>query len=140
MIKKHARSKGVDMEILQRALIEAIEESMGFTLKKDNAVLKRAFCARISLDKSYVIVLNKAILKQFSLDFLGVSEPKEDELVDITKEISNIIAGKAKVIYEESGAIFKLGIPQFIGYGFSGEYKASFGYKYKNMRCSIYEV
>lgn len=129
------------MEMLQKALVEAIEESMGFTLTKDSLVLKQAFCASISLDnKNYVIMLNKAILKQFSLDFLGVSEPQEEELIDITKEIANIIAGKAKVLYEESGAIFKLGIPQFIGYGFSGEYKASFGYKYNNMRCSIYEV
>lgn len=129
------------MDILQRALVEAIEESMGFTLIKDSVTLRRAFCASITLDsKNYVIILNKAILKRFCLDFLGISEPQEEELVDITKEISNIIAGKAKVLYEESGTIFKLGIPKFIGYGFSGVCKVAFGYRYKNMRCSIYEV
>ncbi|RDU64103.1 hypothetical protein [Helicobacter sp. MIT 14-3879] len=129
------------MKTLQNALIEAIRESMGIMLKKDNKLLKKAFSSKITLDnKNFIIVINKPLLEKFALDFLDIVNPNDDILIDIAKEIANLIIGKAKVLYENSGSIFKLGIPEFIGYKVIKNYNNVLSYKYKNMRCSIYEV
>ena len=129
------------MEILQKALLCALKDTLSISMVEDRIPLNRAFTSKISLDsRTLYIVTNKALLLKFALDFLNEKNPNEATLIDISKEIANITIGKAKVLYEENGMILKLGIPEFIGNKIINHYNKSIGYKSQNMRCSIYEI
>lgn len=129
------------MNTLQNALVYTIKESMGFDLKQDSTPLKSAFSSKISLeDKTFIIAINEALLLQFAKDFLDSSNPSKDTLIDIAKEIANLILGKAKVLFEENGTILQLGIPEFIGWEYISNYKSVFSYTHNDMKICIYEM
>ncbi|RDU57305.1 chemotaxis protein CheX [Helicobacter sp. MIT 99-5507] len=129
------------MEILQKALLCAIKDTLNVSMIEDKIPLKRAFVSKIRLDsRTFYIATNKALLLKFALDFLNEENPSNDTLIDISKEMANIAIGKAKVLYEESGIVLKLGIPEFIGNKIINNYNKCIGYKSQNMRCSIYEI
>lgn len=105
------------MNILQNALVCAIKESMGFDLAQDSMPLETAYSSKITLEnKHFIISMNKPLLARFAKDFLDSPNPSNDTMIDIAKELANLILGKAKVLFEESGHILKLGIPEFIGW------------------------
>ncbi|MDE6886387.1 MAG: chemotaxis protein CheX [Helicobacteraceae bacterium] len=129
------------MKIMQNALLRAIKESMGIVLETNNSIFQSPFASKITLDKkAFIIVVNDELLKKFALDFLGTQEVDNDTLMDISKEIANLIVGKAKVLYEQEGRILKLGIPQFIGDEKITNYIDVISYNFENLRCIIYEV
>lgn len=129
------------MEILQKALLCAIKDTLNVSMIEDKFPLNKAFTSRIRLDsRTFFIVTNKPLLLKFALDFLNEDNPNNDTLIDISKEMANITIGKAKVLYEESGIVLKLGIPEFIGNKTIDNYNGRIGYRSKNMRCSIYEI
>ncbi len=129
------------MEILQDALLFTIKNTMNIPMVIDKYPLKKSFISKIMLDsKTFFIVCNKPLLMQFAKDFLLENDPSDEILIDIAKEISNMIIGKVKVLYEESGNILKLGIPEFIGNKMVLNYSKCIGYRSGNMRCSVYEI
>lgn len=129
------------MDILQEALLCAIRDSLDISMVEDKVPLKKSFTSKIRLDsKIFYIVVNKALLLRFAMDFLGEKNPNDATLIDISKEMANLAIGKAKVLYEESGSILKLGIPEFVGNKIIEKYNRRIGYKSGKMRCSIYEV
>lgn len=129
------------MNILQNALICAIKESMGFDLTQDSEPPKSAFSSKITLEnKHFIISMNKPLLVRFATDFLDSPNPSNDTLIDIAKELANLILGKAKVLFEDSGKILKLGIPEFIGWEYISNYENAFSYKFDDMKICIYEM
>ncbi len=129
------------MEILQNALLFTIRDTLNISMVEDRNPLKKSFTSKIMLDcKMFFIVSNRALLMRFTKDFLFEDNPDNDTLIDISKEMANITIGKAKVLYEESGSILQLGIPEFIGNKIIGNYNKCIGYKSGKMRCSIYEI
>lgn len=129
------------MNILQNALICAIKESLGFDLEQDSAPPKSAFSSKITLEnKHFIISMNKPLLARFAKDFLDSPNPSNDTMIDIAKELANLILGKAKVLFEESGHILKLGIPEFIGWEYISNYENAFSYKFEDMKICIYEM
>lgn len=129
------------MNILQNALVCAIKESLGFDLEQDSTPLETAFSSKIALEnKNYIISMNKPLLTRFAKDFLDSPNPSNDTMVDIAKELANLILGKAKVLFEEDGHILKLGIPEFLGWEYISNYKNAFSYKFDDMKICIYEM
>lgn len=129
------------MNILQNALVCVIKESLGFDLEQDSTPLETAFSSKIALEnKNYIISMNKPLLTRFAKDFLDSPNPSNDTMVDIAKELANLILGKAKVLFEEDGHILKLGIPEFLGWEYISNYKNAFSYKFDDMKICIYEM
>lgn len=129
------------MDTLQNALVCAIKESMGVDMVKDSTPPKSAFSSRIALsNKTFIISMNKPLLTRFAKDFLDSPNPSNDEMIDIAKELANLILGKAKVLFSEKGEILKLGIPEFIGWEYIGDYANAFSYKSGAMKICIYEM
>ncbi|RAX51789.1 hypothetical protein CCY99_08290 [Helicobacter sp. 16-1353] len=129
------------MEILQLALLNTLKETLNISMIEEKKPLSRSMSSRINLDsKIFVIVANKPLLRLFAKDFLHETNPNEEILIDISKEITNLIIGKAKVLYANNGKTLKLGIPEFLGNKAISNYNKAIHYKYKDIRCSIYEV
>lgn len=129
------------MDIFKLALIITIENTLGITLKHTNLILKKSFASSITLgEQSLVVVINKALLYRFALDFLDDENPNIDTIKDISKEMTNLIIGKAKVLFEERGENFKLGTPLFIGNQVIKGYNQSVHCKFSKFRCSVYKV
>ena len=129
------------MDTLKLALILTIENTLGITLKQTDFMLKKSFSSQIILGSySFIVVINKALLNKFAFDFLDDKNPNFDTIRDISKEITNLIIGKAKVLFEEKGDIFKLGTPSFIGNQVIKNYNESVHCKFSKFRCSIYKV
>lgn len=129
------------MDIIKSALVLTIENTLGITLKPTNYILKKSFSSQINLGEySFIVVINKALLYKFALDFLNDKTPNLDTIKDISQEMANLIIGKAKVLFEENGNTFKLGTPLFIGNQAIKDYNKSIHYKLSKFRCSIYKV
>lgn len=127
------------MRVLQKAVLLAIKDSLNLNLDGDLSPIKRAYAVKITLgERAYNILLNRAMLLKFAADFLGEHNPQERLLIDIACEMTNLILGKAKVLYEENGEIFKLGMPEFLGIRLLKQ--NGFGYKFKNCKIGIYEL
>lgn len=129
------------MNILQSAIFGALKESLGISLVPDSTPPKSAFSSRITLeDKIFIISINKPLLTRFAKDFLESPNPSNDTMIDIAKELANLILGKAKVLFEEKGEILKLGIPEFIGWEYIDDYANALSYKSGDMKICIYEM
>lgn len=129
------------MNVLQNALICAIKESLGFDLVQDSTPPETGFSSKIALEnKNFIISMNKPLLMRFAKDFLDSPNPGNDTMIDIAKELANLILGKAKVLFEDSGKILKLGIPEFIGWEYISNYENAFSYKFDDMKICIYEM
>lgn len=129
------------MEILKLALVSAIKESLNIDLNETSIALKQSFSSKINLgENTFIVIINKALINKFALDFLNDENPNLDSIQEITKEISNLIIGKAKVLFEENNNILKLGTPIFIGKDKIKKYNYSIHFKFKTFRCSIYKV
>lgn len=129
------------MQILQEALLVALQESIDVTMQEDTKALLPPFASKITLDlEAFVIVMNRELLLRFASDFLNENNPDEIVLIDIAKEVTNLIIGKAKVLYEEKGRILKLGIPESFDNDRVESYKKALHFRHGNMRCSIYKL
>lgn len=83
----------------------------------------------------YYMFLKKDTLQLFARKFLFVEDfIQEDELSDLTKEIINLIIGKAKAnMEEESHKSLKLGTPEYLG-------KVSYPFPVKLLSYEIYKL
>lgn len=129
------------MDLLKMALVMTMEDTLGITLKQTKTVLKKSFSSTITLgDYSLIVTINKALLKKFAQDFLDDKNPDPDTIKDMSQEITNLIIGKAKVLFEENGDIMRLGTPLFIGSRVISEYSDALHFRVSKFRCSIYKV
>lgn len=129
------------MQLLQQALLSALQESINVIMQRDSTPPLGALASRIQLDSEiFVIAVNNELLLRFASDFLEESNPNEIVLADISREITNLIIGRAKVLYEGNGKIFKLGIPEFLGDIAIENYKDAMHFRYEDLRCSLYEL
>lgn len=132
------------MEILQNALVCAVRECLSIDLvqeKNAESALDSAFASKITLgEKTFIIAPNKAFLAQFATSFLDSSNPSQSTLKDIAKEIANLIAGKAKVLFEEQGQILKLGLPELINGAQIPAPSLACAYRCGEVGICIYEI
>lgn len=132
------------MEILKNTTRAALKEFMGVEFEEVKKPLRRALSSSINInDKHFVVMINKAFINKFCLDFLGESNPLSDNICDASKEIANLIIGKFKMSQRNSNDkkfSMKLGIPEFIGVKSIGKYKSAVHFNFNKLRCSIYEV
>lgn len=129
------------MKILQDALLYTLRNSINIPMQESFEPLRRAISSKITLDsRTFIIVANKALLKQFAVVFLNEKNPSDEMIGDISREFSNVVVGRAKVAHEDGGEVLKLGIPEYLGHRQIRRYISGFHYAFSNMRCSIYEV
>ncbi len=83
----------------------------------------------------YYLFLKKDTINEFAEAFLGIKCESEDELNDLTKEVSNLIVGSAKAYLDDKhpDKKFKLGTPEFLG-------KISYPFPIKLDDFSIYKL
>ena len=107
-------------------IIEATQNFFNDILQMEIKECKRMpshgfFCSKIYIFKGDIknevsIFMRKETLNNISEIFLFEQNPNEETLIDLTKEISNLIAGSAKVLLEEkSGHEYLLSTPEFLG-------------------------
>lgn len=132
------------MEILQNALVCATKECLSIDLVQETNAESRldsAFASKITLgEKTFIIAPNKAFLAQFAKSFLDSANPSQSTLKDIAKEIANLIAGKAKVLFEEQGQILKLGLPELLEGAQIPSPSRAHAYKCGEIGICIYEI
>ncbi len=85
----------------------------------DYAPTHSAYAAAIpvkgDVNADVTVYINRKSLNKMALLFLFEENPDEAALVDLIREITNLIVGKAKVIAQEKGVAFDIGTPEFIG-------------------------
>ncbi len=80
------------------------------------------YCAKISIYKNDIkydilIFLKKCTINLISNILLFEKNPNEQEMIDLLKEIANLIAGTAKTLIEEfdNKSIYELSTPEYLG-------------------------
>lgn len=123
---------------MQNILKEAIKnyiESIGVDLVECKTNPKKGFVAKISIngDLNYdiFVVLPESKLKYIANLWFGDDNFDVD---DLTKEISNLIVGNAKVVASNKGISFDISTPEFLGEYNNIDYDDILKYKFKN-RC-----
>jgi hypothetical protein len=66
-------------------------------------------------DTRVYLYIPKPTLEKMVFLFLNEESPKDDTLRDLTLEVANLIAGRAKMIAQENNLLFNISTPNFEG-------------------------
>ncbi|OPA81614.1 chemotaxis protein CheX [Campylobacter pinnipediorum] len=97
-------------------------QTLGFDVKSAKSLGKGFYGASIPLYKddtefNFYLFFKKDTLKNFANAFFGQDDVSEADFDDLSKEISNQIIGRVKVVLNNSNdkSQYKLGTPEFLG-------------------------
>lgn len=110
--------------MLEKSLKSATRYFISDVLTQDISLCDKdldghAYVAQIKVktNAQYIVdfFIGKKGLHKMSSLFLYDHHPQEETLRDLTKEVANIIAGRAKTVALEDGYSFDISTPTFIG-------------------------
>lgn len=129
------------MEIVIQSFIDTIQTTTGITPVQTLEGITHGYCSKISTDRAnFYFCSDLNFLYFLSRSILCESNPQEEELYDLCKEIANLVIGKAKVLYSQQNIQISIGTPSFMGEnsisqnGLEGMYFAV-----ECGKCSIYK-
>ncbi|RAX58906.1 hypothetical protein CCZ01_01550 [Helicobacter monodelphidis] len=132
------------MDFFKEAFCVAMEQSLGDTPKECKERLQEGFISSIRITQegeefSLYLVISSQLLEYFACSLLMDDTPDKEVLKDISQELSNLIAGVAKVKASDASRSFQMGTPTFICIGlFSQPFKQYCSFEYLGARCTLY--
>ena len=102
------------MDILKRSFIEVMRMTIGMEPHPCTTPLENGYLSSIKLDDTSIYILaSKPLLLLLAKSLLFEDTPTEEVLQDLTKELANLIIGKAKILSQEAGKDPSISIPLF---------------------------
>ncbi|MGP1450531.1 MAG: chemotaxis protein CheX [Wolinella sp.] len=132
------------VDVLRRAFIKAIEETLEETPRVSRRAIKNGFISTIEILQNgeripVYLIVRPLLLQALAERLLGEMEPDENTLIDLSNELSNLVVGVAKVIGSEEGEEFNISTPQFLKVGnLKPVSDAELHFKTSHSFCSIY--
>lgn len=103
------------MEILKKSFLEVMQ-TLNTSLHPHPTPLTQGYLASIKLNDATIYILaSTPLLTLLAQNLLFEDNPDAATLQDMTKELANLIAGKAKVLSQEKGQAASISTPLFCG-------------------------
>ena len=103
------------MEILKKSFLEVMQ-TLNVSLHPHLTPLTQGYLASIKLNDATIYILaSTPLLTLLAQNLLFEDNPDAATLQDMTKELANLIVGKAKVLSQESGQTASISTPLFCG-------------------------
>ena len=103
------------MEILKKSFLEVMQ-TLNTSLHPHPTPLTQGYLASIKLNDTTIYILaSTPLLTLLAQNLLFEDNPDAATLQDMTKELANLIAGKAKVLSQASGQTASISTPLFCG-------------------------
>ena len=103
------------MEILKKSFLEVMQ-TLNTSLHPHPTPLTQGYLASIKLNDTTIYILaSTPLLTLLAQNLLFEDNPDAATLQDMTKELANLIVGKAKVLSQESGQAASISAPLFCG-------------------------
>ena len=103
------------MEILEKSFLEVMQ-TLNASLHPHPTPLTQGHLASIKLNDATIYILaSTPLLTLLAQNLLFEDNPDAATLQDMTKELANLIAGKAKVLSQEKGQAASISTPLFCG-------------------------
>ena len=103
------------MEILEKSFLEVMQ-TLNTSLHPHPTPLTQGYLASIKLNDATIYILaSTPLLTLLAQNLLFEDNPDAATLQDMTKELANLIAGKAKVLSQASGQAASISTPLFCG-------------------------
>jgi CheY-specific phosphatase CheX len=124
------------MEKILKEAVRSYVKSIEVEVKDCKVTPTKGFVAKVDIDGdlNYSIFL---VVPKYKLDYIAglwFGDKNDYDVEDLTKEISNLIVGNAKVIAQKKGKNFNISTPQFLGEYKNIEYDDILKFKFHN-RC-----
>lgn len=129
------------MNIFRKSLVDVIENTICITPKESILTLKEGYVSSIKILESGIviyIVTNKEFLTMLSDKLLADDNPDEETLEDLSKELANLVIGRAKVLLQEKGSNFTISTPTFHPKETIQNYDNGIHFHIKDAHCSIF--
>ena len=105
----------VALEILEKSFLEVMQ-TLNTSLHPHPTPLTQGYLASIKLNDATIYILaSTPLLTLLAQNLLFEDNPDAATLQDMTKELANLIVGKAKVLSQESGQTASISTPLFCG-------------------------
>jgi len=125
------------MENILKKAVENYIESIEANITECKSTPKKGFVAKIDISGDFNSEIF-IVLPEIKLDYIAelwFGDKTDYDKEDLTKEISNLIIGNAKVIAQNIGKNFDISTPTFIGeFNKNIKYDDLLKFKFKN-RC-----
>ena len=103
------------MEILEKSFLEVMQ-TLNASLRPHPTPLTQGYLASIKLNDTTIYILaSTPLLTLLAQNLLFEDNPDTATLQDMTKELANLIVGKAKVLSQEKGQAASISTPLFCG-------------------------
>ena len=103
------------MEILEKSFLEVMQ-TLNASLHPHPTPLTQGYLASIKLNDTTIYILaSTPLLTLLAQNLLFEDNPDTATLQDMTKELANLIVGKAKVLSQEKGQAASISTPLFCG-------------------------
>lgn len=103
------------MEILKKSFLEVMQ-TLNASLHPHPTPLTQGYLASIKLNDTTIYILaSTPLLTLLAQNLLFEDNPDAATLQDMTKELANLIVGKAKVLSQASGQAASISTPLFCG-------------------------
>ena len=103
------------MEILEKSFLEVMQ-TLNASLRPHPTPLTQGYLASIKLNDTTIYILaSTPLLTLLAQNLLFEDNPDAATLQDMTKELANLIVGKAKVLSQEKGQTASISTPLFCG-------------------------
>ena len=105
----------VALEILEKSFLEVMQ-TLNASLHPHPTPLTQGYLASIKLNDTTIYILaSTPLLTLLAQNLLFEDNPDAATLQDMTKELANLIVGKAKVLSQEKGQAASISTPLFCG-------------------------
>ena len=103
------------LEILEKSFLEVMQ-TLNASLHPHPTPLTQGYLASIKLNDTTIYILaSTPLLTLLAQNLLFEDNPDAATLQDMTKELANLIVGKAKVLSQASGQAASISTPLFCG-------------------------
>ncbi len=130
-------------DIIEKSFYRSFKETLGINLQECSDLIERGFTSEIHIDGdrrfSIYIVFERGLLVEASNIMLFDDNPDEETIIDLGKELTNIVVGLSKVVASDENIRYNISTPTFLGDRvFDREYNSALGFICNDKRCSAY--
>ncbi|ANV97757.1 hypothetical protein BBW65_02595 [Helicobacter enhydrae] len=127
------------MNPLISSFIETIQSSINIKPTQISEGVRQGFVSSIKLQNQEIFFCCElTFLKLLASEMLFEDQPSQEILLDLSKELANLVVGHAKVLYSKQNKHLNLGTPQFWGEDYTIQQNNGLHFELNGTKCSIY--
>ncbi|RDU69099.1 hypothetical protein CQA62_04515 [Helicobacter cholecystus] len=128
------------MDIFAESFIEIIKGTTSLTPILTQDGIYSGYCSKISTqEEHFYFCFNYEFLLSLSTVMLFDDHPSEEDLVDLSKEIANLVIGHAKVLLAQKGVHIQITTPTSLGQTIPSHSLKGIHFAIQEGKCSMYK-